>query len=126
MLLLGPPLQSVCNSNNRSVIVRYSCLLGSSQYSTARYSRNWGSLLAYSIDTDGSEHFSLRFRDIKAQKEIIEGIYSQMKPDVTYSFAWANDNQHVFYIKMNESLRLCKVLMHKIGTRESEDKIILE
>jgi len=37
---------------------------------------------------------------------------------------WANDNEHFFYIRKDETLRAYQIFRHKIGTKQEEDVLI--
>jgi oligopeptidase B len=85
------------------------------------------SILAYSLDTDGSEHFTLHFKNLKTGElypESITDTSSHAQPDHTSSFAWANDGKHVFYIKLDEASRPYKIFRHKVGSPEAEDSML--
>jgi oligopeptidase B len=76
-------------------------------------------LLAYSVDTNGSEKYTLYFLDLKTYQ-----LYSESIPDTYYSFAWANDNKTVFYTQIDEANRPYKLFRHQLATSESQDKLI--
>jgi oligopeptidase B len=77
--------------------------------------------LAYSLDTDGSESFTLKFRNLETGKDLpdeITGTY--------YGCAWANDHQTLFYIKLDDNLRPYQVWRHKLGTPVESDVLVYE
>jgi oligopeptidase B len=66
--------------------------------------------LAYASDLDGSESYTLRFRDLETGQdaaETIEGVY--------YGSAWAADNRTFFYVRPDEAMRPWQVWRHQIG-----------
>jgi oligopeptidase B len=76
-------------------------------------------ILAYSVDTNGSERYTLYFLDLKTDK-----LYPESIPDTYYSFAWANDNKTVFYTQIDEANRPYKLFRHQLDTSELPDKLI--
>lgn len=78
-------------------------------------------ILAYASDTDGSEIYTLRFKDLQTGKllpETIEKLY--------YSSAWAKDNKTFFYVTQDANQRPDKVWRHTLGTPVSQDEVIFE
>ncbi|MBD2340823.1 S9 family peptidase [Calothrix sp. FACHB-156] len=78
-------------------------------------------ILAYSIDTSGSEQYTLFFRDLTTNQLLSETI-----PDTYFSFAWANDNQTVFYTKIDDANRPYQLFRHSLGTSPDEDVLLYE
>jgi oligopeptidase B len=76
-------------------------------------------ILAYSVDTNGSERYTLYFLDLKTYK-----LYPENIPNTYYSFAWANDNKTVFYTQIDEANRPYKLFRHELTTSELQDKLI--
>ena len=77
--------------------------------------------LAYSVDTDGSESFLLRVKDLKTGQLLsdeIRGTY--------YSLAWANDSQAFFYTVFDETHRPYRVFKHRLGAPPGADLLIYE
>jgi oligopeptidase B len=74
-------------------------------------------LLAYSIDTNGSETYILRFIDLGRGTELSEEI-----GNTYYSAVWANDNRRVFYTILDTAKRPYKVYRHLVGTDPSQDE----
>ncbi|MBW4646071.1 MAG: S9 family peptidase [Goleter apudmare HA4340-LM2] len=68
-------------------------------------------ILAYSVDTTGSEQYTLFFLDLNTYQ-----LYSETIPDTYVSFAWANDNQTVFYTKIDAANRPYQLFRHNLGT----------
>ncbi|MCK4595732.1 hypothetical protein KAT73_03040, partial [candidate division WOR-3 bacterium] len=68
-------------------------------------------LLAYSIDTTGSELYTLYIKDINTG-ELLEDIIS----NIGYSFAWANDNKTFFYTLVDKAKRPYKLYRHTLRT----------
>jgi oligopeptidase B len=78
-------------------------------------------ILAYSLDTDGSEEYLLKFKDLKNGKDFPEEIEK-----TSYGSAWAKDNKTFFYVKLNENQRPYQVWRHKLGTDPAKDKLVFE
>ncbi len=76
-------------------------------------------ILAYSVDTSGSERYTLFFLDLNTYK-----LYAESIPDTYFSFAWANDNQTVFYTNLDDTNRPFQLFRHTLGTSINEDVLI--
>jgi oligopeptidase B len=76
-------------------------------------------MLAYATDTDGSERFTIRFRDIASGKELEDTI-----PGVNGSILFSKDGKHLLYTPVNEQWRSEKVMVHTLGTPVSADKML--
>ncbi|MGI8750774.1 MAG: S9 family peptidase [Acidimicrobiales bacterium] len=76
-------------------------------------------ILAYATDTDGSERYQLRFRDLGTGEDRPDEV-----DDVTYGSAWAADNQTFFYVRPDEAMRPWEVWRHVLGTPTSEDVLV--
>jgi len=77
------------------------------------------SLLAYATDTDGSERFVLRFRDLATGQDLPD-VIDNLKP----SIEWANDNQTLFYVVSDEADRPYRLFRHLLGTEKSQDVLV--
>ena len=75
-------------------------------------------LLAFSYDTDGSERYSLKIKNLKT------GEYLEDQIDNIGSFEWVNDNQTFYYTVLDEAKRPHKLYRHKIGTEIKNDKLL--
>lgn len=76
-------------------------------------------ILAYSTDNVGRRIYKIFFKNIKTGE-----IYSDVIENTTGKAVWANDNQHVFYIRKDESLRAFQIYRHKLGTDPDKDILI--
>ncbi|MEH0147198.1 S9 family peptidase [Corynebacterium sp. Q4381] len=88
--------------------------LGASSVSTS------GRLLAYSVDTEGDERFTLRIKDLEGGS-----LYDDHLTDIFYGAVWAGDD-YLFYIRVDEAWRPHQVWRHKVGTPESDDVLVYE
>ncbi len=75
--------------------------------------------LAYSLDTDGSEKFTIRFKNLATGEHLPETISNSY-----YSLEWANDSRTVFYDVLDENHRPVKILQHRLGKDSSTDKLV--
>lgn len=83
---------------------------------------NNGQLLAWSSDTDGSEMYTLRIRDLTTGNELADEI-----PNTTWGgTAWSQNDEWLFYVTADEAMRPDKVWRHKVGTAATEDVVVLE
>jgi oligopeptidase B len=73
-------------------------------------------LLAYSIDTEGDEDFTVFFKDLRTGELLPDRIASTY-----YSLEWAADNRTVFYNILDEARRPYKVLRHTLGEDSTKD-----
>ncbi|MEX2278597.1 MAG: S9 family peptidase [Acidimicrobiia bacterium] len=76
-------------------------------------------LLAYSFDLDGSESFTLKFRDLRSGEDFADQIEATY-----YSGAWSSDSRAYFYTTYDEAHRPDKVWMHRVGTDPIEDQVV--
>jgi oligopeptidase B len=77
--------------------------------------------VAYNIDTNGSEYFSLFVEDID-KKEIL----SPEIKNTTGDIIWSLDNNYIFYVGLDQNHRPTKVFKHKIGSDTNKDLLIYE
>ena len=77
--------------------------------------------LGYSLDTKGSEYYTIYIRDINSKKLITEKI-EETSGGITFSL----DDKYIFYSKLDENHRPRKIYRHKLGTSVKEDQLIFE
>jgi oligopeptidase B len=75
--------------------------------------------IAYTINTSGSEYYTLFIKNLLTGELLSESITG-----VSASLAWANDNKTLFYCKQNEAKRPYKLYRHTINTLESNDMLV--
>ncbi|MGL5944401.1 MAG: S9 family peptidase [Waterburya sp.] len=78
-------------------------------------------ILAYSVDNTGAEKYTLYFLDLNTRE-----VYSQSIPDTYYSFVWANDNQTVFYTKVDSANRPDRLFRHVLGEEIAHDILVYQ
>ena len=69
--------------------------------------------LAYSLDTKGSEYYTIYIRDIKTKK-----LLSKEIKDTSGSITFSLDDKYIFYSKLDENHRARKIYRHEIGRFE--------
>lgn len=78
-------------------------------------------LLAYSIDTEGDEDFTVFFKDLSTGE-----VLSDRVTNTYYSLEWAADNRTVFYNVLDEARRPYKVFRHTLGSPEKDVEVYHE
>ncbi len=80
-----------------------------------------GDLMAYATDTNGSERFTLRVRDLRTGTELPDVIeLTQGSP------VWSSDSQGFFYTLVNENWRPYVVKYHRLGSAAESDVVVYE
>lgn len=78
-----------------------------------------GRWLAYSVDTDGSESFTMHVRDLDGLTDL---------PDVVeetyYSSAWSRDGSVLFYTRQDPTKRPYQVWRHVVGDPAGQDELL--
>ena len=77
--------------------------------------------LGYSLDTKGSEYYTIYIRDINTKKLVTEKI-EETSGSITFSL----DDQYIFYSKLDKNHRPRKIYRHKLGASTKEDQLIFE
>lgn len=76
-------------------------------------------LMSFSTDNFGRRIYTLQFKNLKTGEILQDQI-----ANTTGKAVWANDNEHVFYIRKDKSLRAFQVYMHQLGTDSSQDVMV--
>ena len=76
-------------------------------------------LLAYSVDTSGSEEFTILIKSLVTGELLAESISGS-----SGRMAWANDSRTLFYTVLDESRRPCRLHRHQLGTNPLEDVLV--
>ena len=79
--------------------------------------------VAWSSDTDGSEEFTVRFRDLDT------GVDADDRLEGTSSWggtAWSADATTFFYTMPDDQMRPYQIWRHRLGTPQSDDVLVLE
>ena len=77
--------------------------------------------LAYSLDTKGSEYYTIFVREIISNKIITKEI-SNTSGGITFSL----DDKYIFYSKLDENHRARKIFRHEIGNYNNSDELVFE
>ena len=77
--------------------------------------------LAYSVDADGSEQYTIVIKNLDTGELLGEAI-----PNSYYSLEWSNDSQTIFYDVLDENHRPVKIFKHHLGDDPSADEMVYE
>lgn len=85
-----------------------------------------GTKLAYVVDFGGREVYTLYVKDLVSGEYLPDRIENvSASAYERYGVEWANDNQTIFYITLDETLRPDKLFRHTLGSDPKEDVLIL-
>ena len=73
-------------------------------------------LLAYSTDTSGGEHYTVHIKNLATGELLPDQI-----PNTIYSLEWANDNRTLFYTIQDDAWREYKLFRHTLGDAPAQD-----
>lgn len=76
-------------------------------------------LAAFSEDTLGRRIYTILVKNLETGE-----FYEDKIENTTGKSVWANDNEHFFYIRKDETLRAYQIFRHKIGTKQEEDVLV--
>jgi oligopeptidase B len=76
-------------------------------------------LLAYSIDTAGSEIYTLFIKNLSD-----DTLLPDQLANVYYGVEWANDNRTLFYNVLDDALRPFQAFRHTLGAGQAEDALV--
>lgn len=76
-------------------------------------------LLAYALDDNGSETYTLLVKDLHTRTLRPDTI-----PNTYYGLTWANDNNTLFYTTLDAAKRPEKLLRHRLGTDPAADAVV--
>jgi oligopeptidase B len=71
-------------------------------------------LLAYSVDFEGDEMYTIRVMDLETRVLLADEI-----PNTYYTLEWANDNRTFFYTTLDAAKRPHQVYRHTLGEKEN-------
>lgn len=78
-------------------------------------------LMAYGVDTLGSEYYDLRVRRLADGSELPDVI-----PSTDGGVVWAKDNTRFFYVERDDSQRPKRVKLHVLGHDPAGDRLVYE
>lgn len=76
-------------------------------------------LLAYSVDTNGAELYTMYFLNLNTRE-----LYPETIPETYHSFAWGNDCRTVFYTQVDAAHRPFKLFRHQLNTAIETDTLV--
>src|SRR5690606_6787729 len=79
-------------------------------------------LLAWSSDTDGSEKYTLRVRDLATNEELSDELTGTSSWG---GVAWSADNEWLFYARPDDQMRPHEIWRHRLGTPVADDVLVL-
>lgn len=77
--------------------------------------------LAYAVDRQGAEAYSIRFRDLVTGEELAD----ELAP-CNGDFEWAGDGRTLLYVVLDDEHRPRRVYRHVLGSSPQEDALVYE
>jgi oligopeptidase B len=77
-------------------------------------------LLAYAVDTAGSEHYTLFFRTARA------GRVEDSLAMVDNSLEWGADGRTVYYLGLDSTHRAYRLFRHRLGSPQESDRLLYQ
>ena len=78
------------------------------------------SLIAWSADTAGNEHYTLQIRDATTGLDRDDSI-----PETTWGgVAWSADSEYLFYVVADDTERPYQVRRHQVGSPTANDQVV--
>ncbi|MET0458805.1 MAG: S9 family peptidase, partial [Ilumatobacteraceae bacterium] len=81
------------------------------------------SLLAWSVDVDGGERYTLRVRDLSTGADLADELTDTSSWG---GLAWSSDGQWLFYARPDEQMRPHQIWLHRLGTPVADDRLLIE
>lgn len=90
-----------------------------------------GNLMAYSTDTNGSERYTVRFRCLGDATDLPDevcgasGKWGDVSIEGTIgNIVFSEDGKNLLYGLVNDNWRVDQIFMHRLGTKQSDDRLI--
>ncbi|MFT5563411.1 MAG: oligopeptidase B [Myxococcota bacterium] len=83
-------------------------------------------LLAYALDVDGAERFTLQIRDLTTGEELTDVVGPEQGRPLGGALAWGGDSAHLYYTVQDETHRPFQLWRHVVGTTSDADVLVLE
>jgi len=80
-----------------------------------------GALLAYAVDIEGDERYTLRVRDLVTGRDLPDTV-----EDTFPGAVLSPDGQYVFYPTVDDAWRPYRIWRHRVGTPASDDVLVFE
>lgn len=81
--------------------------------------------LAYSLDVEGAEVYTVYVKDLASGElypDKIQGAFGSVYYHT--GVEWADDNETIYYIRLDERHRAYQLFRHKLGTEQAEDVLL--
>lgn len=78
-------------------------------------------LMAYAVDVNGSEYYTIRIRDLDTGEDLND-IIEKANPGTV----WSRDNKTLYYTRLDENHRPRQVYRHAIGTSADDDILVYD
>ena len=78
-------------------------------------------LLAYGTDTNGSEYYTIRVRDLETGEDLADEI-----PNTSGGVVWVKDSRTFYYMRLDDNHRPLFVYRHVLGTPVESDELVYE
>ena len=78
-------------------------------------------LIAYGVDHDGSEQYTIHVVDLGTGRELPDII-----PNTYYSLEWSNDNRNLYYSVLDEHHRPVSIYRHTLGDEPNDDQLVYQ
>ena len=82
---------------------------------------NNGRYLAYSVDSNGAEHYTLYIKDLETGQLVDEPV-EKTAPEAQ----WAMDSRTLFYVTLDDIVRPYRLYRHTLGTGSESDHLVYE
>lgn len=76
-------------------------------------------LLAYAVDDNGSERYTVRIQDLTTGEMLPDVI-----PDVLSALVWTSDDSALVYAPANAQWRTDRAMLHRLGTDAADDVLL--
>src|SRR4051812_29800425 len=90
------------------------------KFGEARHSPDHA-LEAWTADVKGSEYFTIRVRDWATGRDLDDVV-----EETDGGVVWTLDSKAFFYVKLDDNHRPMQVWLHKLGTKQADDRLIFE
>jgi len=75
--------------------------------------------LLYAIDLTGEERYTIRIKDLTTQQILADAVQNSLGP-----VFWNKDSTGFFYTKVGEHWRTEEVYFHRLGTAQTQDRLV--
>lgn len=82
--------------------------------------------LVYSLDFDGSESYTMYFRNLEKDNSETGSKTDEKAVDLVAETCWSNDSSVIYYITVDENKRPFRLYRHIMGTPFKSDELLFE